>query len=118
MSARGVCSTDRQGSRSRVEEVSRTASTRLPLQPEEKTYITYAMLAKKGKPRTIYLFPSLLFVLCKKGSQLVKNVYSYTEGTLEGTYPLKCPLQSSHWRLGVVFGGLGWYSENGVVFGD
>ena len=33
MSARGVCPTDRQGSRSREEEVSISASTRLPLQP-------------------------------------------------------------------------------------
>ena len=47
-------------------------------------YIIYAILAK-NKPRTIYLFSSLLFVLCKKGSHLVKNVYSYTEGTIPQT---------------------------------
>ena len=43
--------------------------------------------SKKSKPRTINLFSSLLFVLCKKGNQLVKNVNSYTEGTLKGTIP-------------------------------
>ena len=47
--------------------------------PQNVHYSCHA--SKKSKPRTIYLFSSLLFVLSKKGSKLVKNVNSYTEGT-------------------------------------
>ena len=42
--------------------------------PQNVNYSCHA--SKKSKPRTIDLFSSLLFVLCKKGSQLVKNVNS------------------------------------------
>ena len=59
--------------------------------PQNVHYSCHA--SKKSKPRTIDLFSSLLFVLCKKGSQLVKNVNSYTEGTLKGTIPQNIIIQ-------------------------
>ena len=56
--------------------------------PQNVHYSCHA--SKKSKPRTIYLFSSLLFVLCKKVSQLVKNVNSCTKEqkvVLKGTIP-------------------------------